>query len=519
MKELIYGRLLLPALEHHAGRTAIHDGDYRATYAEHGRRALRLADAIRHQLGLARGEAFAVMSANRHEYAELYHAAYLGAGVIVPVNLRLSPVELRHVISHSGARALFVDDLVGPMLLRALEEAGMAPPGPVVLMGDGDVAHDVRYEDLVDAGRETLLPEPEEDDETLIMYTGGTTGLPKGASSDQRAAVLNLYRCGVRGRTGYTPGAVYLHHIPLFHISGMTSLLTTTVMGEESVILTGFEPGQAIEVIERHGVNELAMVPTMIAMVLDHPSFRPERLASIRRLGYGAAPMPAALLDRMRAALPGVELTQGYGMTECAVLTILDPEDHHREPYLLRSVGRALPGIELAILDAEGQPCPAGVDGEICVRTGSVMRGYHDDPEATAEAFRGGWFHTGDAGRLDADGYLYLADRLKDMIITGGENVFSLEVEDAVGSHPAVAQVAVIGVPHDLWGEQVHAVVVLRPEAEVTEDELREHARTRIAGYKVPKSMELTREPLPLSAAGKILKRELRSRWAAEQEG
>jgi len=290
VKELIYGRLLLPAIARDAQRTAIHDGRYRVTYAEHGRRVLRLADALRHQLGLARGERFAVMAANRHEYAELYHAAYLGAGVIVPVNVRLSPIELRHVVTHSGARILFVDDLVGPMLLKAFDEVGMALPGPVVLLGGGgDVAHDVRYEELIDAGREVVPPEPEETDETLIMYTGGTTGLPKGASSDQRALVLNLYRCGIRGRTGYTPGAVYLHHIPMFHISGMTSLLTTTVMGEESVILAGFEPGQAIEVIERHGVNELAMVPTMIAMVLDHPSFAIQpvepRSQLLRRVG------------------------------------------------------------------------------------------------------------------------------------------------------------------------------------------------------------------------------------------
>lgn len=519
MKELVYHRFLLPALDSFAPQVAFRDGEHQVSFSTHGSRVLRLADAMAGQLGLGAGARFAIMSLNCHEVVELFHAAYLGAGVAVPLNVRLSPHELRHVVRHSGVTVAFVDAAFGPRLLEAIEPIrDDLELRHVVLMGDGEVACDVRYDALLEAGREVVPAEPEETDPALLMYTGGTTGLPKGVLSDQRAAVLNLLHCGIRGRTGYTAGSVYLHHVPLFHISGLTSVLAAPAFGAESVVLSHFEAGRVIEVIEQYGVNETPMVPTMIAMVLDHPTFRPERLASLRRLGYGAAPMPAALLDRVRRLLPGVGLVQGYGMTECAVLTILEPEEHER-PHLLRSVGRPVPGVVVSIRDLDGNPVPAGREGEICVRSGSVMQEYWNDRDATAEAFRGDWFHTGDAGRLDDEGYLYIVDRVKDMIITGGENVFSLEVEDAIASHPAVAQVAVIGVPHDTWGEQVHAVVVVRPGVSVTEEEIVDHARGTVAGYKVPRSVELRREPLPMSAAMKPLKRELRAAWLEAHGG
>jgi long-chain acyl-CoA synthetase len=235
-------------------------------------------------------------------------------------------------------------------------------------------------------------------------------------------------------------------------------------------------------------------------------------MASLEALAYGASPMPAALLERLLGLFPELDLSQAYGMTECsAVLTALGPEEHRRGGELLRSAGRPVPGVMLSIQDSEGKPLPPRETGEVCARGGNFMREYWKRPDETADAFRGGWYHTGDAGYLDEDGYLYLVDRVKDMVVTGGENVYSVEVENALATHPAVAQVAVIGIPDDRWGEAVHAVVVLKPDVGATEDDLKRHARERIADYKLPKSIEFREEPLPLSGALKVLKRELRA--------
>jgi acyl-CoA synthetase (AMP-forming)/AMP-acid ligase II len=264
--------------------------------------------------------------------------------------------------------------------------------------------------------------------------------------------------------------------------------------------------------IERHDVDWTTMVPTMIAMVVNHPAFRPERLASIRDLVYGASPMPAALLERLQTTFPDLRLWQGYGMTECSsVLTFLTPEDHRRGGAILRSAGRPGLGIELSIRDADGNEVEAKRDGEVCARSGNFMREYWNRPEQTAAVFRDGWYHTGDVGHRDEEGFVYLVDRSNDMIVTGGENVYSIEVENAISTHPGVAQVAVIGIPHEVWGEQVHAIVVLQAGAAVTEDEIREHARLSVAGYKIPKSVEFRTDPIPLSGALKPLKRELRA--------
>jgi acyl-CoA synthetase (AMP-forming)/AMP-acid ligase II len=261
------------------------------------------------------------------------------------------------------------------------------------------------------------------------------------------------------------------------------------------------------------------MVPTMIGMMLNHPDFRPERLATLQQLTYGASPMPAAILHKLLELYPDLQISQGYGMTEAsAVLTFLTADDHQKGGERLRSAGRPVPGVMLSIQDAEGNVLPKGETGEVCAKAGNFMREYWNKPEATEEVFRGGWYHTGDAGYLDHEGYLFLVDRVKDMIVTGGENVYSAEVESAISTHPAVAQVAVIGIPSERWGEEVHAIVVPKPDTTVTAEEIIAHARERIAGYKVPKSVEFRAEPLPLSGAMKVLKRELREPYWAGHE-
>jgi long-chain acyl-CoA synthetase len=274
-----------------------------------------------------------------------------------------------------------------------------------------------------------------------------------------------------------------------------------------------------LDLVERHGISQTVMVPIMIARVLEHPDYRPERLESLVSLTYGASPMPAPLLTRLLEEVPWVELSQGYGMTEsAAVLTLLNDEDHRRGGDLLRSAGRPVMGVRVEIQGPDGRPAPLGEVGEVCAQGGNLMRGYWNDPEATRSAFHDGWYHTGDAGRMDEAGYLYLVDRLKDMIVTGGENVYSIEVEDALATHPDVEQVAVIGIPDDHWGEAVHAIVVLHAGATVDAEALRNWARRTIAGFKVPKSIELRTDPLPLSGALKPLKRLLRAPYWADRE-
>jgi long-chain acyl-CoA synthetase len=518
MKELIAHRTLLPAFERFATKVAFDDADYHGTFAQHGDRVLRLADAMHHELGLRRGDRFAVMSCNSHQYLELYHAGFLGAGVINPLNLRLAGQELQFILADSGAEVVFVDAVFAEHFARNIAEArDRLPLRHVVLIGDGDVPHDLSYEAVLAAGRPVEPAEPAEDDPVVLMYTGGTTGRAKGVVLDQRAETLNLYHVGCT--VGFNDRRVYLHQTPMFHAASMAAVLGIPATGGRSVFVPLFEPAQVMQLVERYQVDWTVMVPTMIAMLFDHPDFTPERLASLRDLVYGASPMPAGLLERVLTLLPRIGVWQGYGMTECStVLTVLTDADHRGGGPRLRSAGRPIMGVTISIEDDSGARLGPNENGEVCARAGNFMQEYWHRPDETAAAFRDGWYHTGDAGHVDADGYLYLVDRVKDMIVTGGENVYSIEVENALSTHPAVEQVVVIGIPHPVWGEQVHAVVVLRSGTTATVEELQAHARVSIASYKVPKSIEFRTEPLPLSGALKPLKRELRRAYWPDPE-
>lgn len=506
MDELVYPRLFRPALDAFAERTLVTDlGVHRvSTFAEHGERVARLTQALR-GLGVGPGDRFAVMTMNSHAFLELYHAAFVGGGVINPLNLRFAPRELAYVLRDSGTKVCFVDFLFANHIESVREEAGLEH---VVLVGEGDGPHTARYEELLAAAEPTFPAEPGERDPVVLMYTGGTTGAPKGVLLDQRAEMLNAYH--VLMRIPFDRDVTYLMQTPMFHAASMFAILGAPALGGHTVTIPLFDPVAVLKACESHRITHTVMVPTMVGMVLGHPEFSPERF-TVRNLTYGASPMPAALLERLRSLYPDMELQQGYGMTESSsVLTLLLDADHRRGGDLLASCGRPVPGVVLSIQDDEGNVLAPGEVGEVCARGGNFMLEYWNKPEATTEAFRGGWYHTGDAGRLDAEGYLYLVDRVKDMIVTGGENVYSVEVENALSLHPAVAQVAVIGIPSEQWGEAVHAVVVPKPDTEVTPEELIAHCREYIAGYKVPKSVEIRREPLPLSGAMKVLKRELR---------
>jgi long-chain acyl-CoA synthetase len=510
MKELVYHRYLLPTVERLTSKPASVDGEFVASYEQHLERVNRLADAMRTQLGVGKGDRYAVMTLNGHHYLELYHASLLSGSIINPLNLRLAPMELSFILKDSGCKVCFADTFFASHIQKIREEAGL---DKLVLVGDafgGDVPHDASYEEIVAAGDNVLPAEPDEDDVSILMYTGGTTGLPKGVVIDQRALMLDLYK--VATRFGMDQDFVYLHQTPMFHAASLGAVLAIPAVGGVTTYVALFDPAKVLEAVEHYSVNMTVMVPTMISMLLDHPDFKPERLSSLHSLVYGASPMSTALLQRVLDTFPDMSIYQGYGMTEnCGLLTVLGPEEHRAGGELLRSAGRAMPGSVVSIQDEAGNILKPGETGEVCAQAGNYMREYWNRPAETEAAFRGGWYHTGDAGHIDAAGYVYLIDRVKDMIVTGGENVYSAEVENAIASHPSVAQVAVIGVPSDRWGEEVLAIIVPKDGAQPTVDDIKEWARERIAGYKVPKRVEFRAEPLPLSGAMKVLKRELRA--------
>jgi acyl-CoA synthetase (AMP-forming)/AMP-acid ligase II len=508
MKELVYPRLLLTAAARRSSRPAFVDDDGTAeSLADHVDRSLRLAHTHRTQLRLGGTAPFAVLAGNSRHYVNLWHTAFLGGGVVCPLNTRLAPPEIAFILNDAEATTCYVDAEYAGVIDSI--RGDLPRMGNVVLIGGGDAPHDLRYEELVAAGEPEVV-DVDEDDLAVLMYTGGTTGLPKGVVHTQRAQTLNVYRMNVMFGYFSDPGC-FMNVTPMFHAGGAMGTMGMPCSGGTTVVHRLFDPGRMLAEMPVQGVTHLGLVPTMIGMLLNHPDYTPDAFRTVRVLGYGASPMPQAILERLLAELPHVDLVQTYGMTEAAaVLTALFPADHRRGGPILRSAGRPLPGVAVRIEDADGKVVPNGEVGEVCAQAGSFMVEYLKREPETAEAFRGGWYHSGDAGYLDDDGYVYLVDRTKDMIVTGAENVYSVEVENAISTHPAVLQVAVIGIPSERWGEQVHAIVVTKPGTSVTEEEIIAHARERIAGYKVPKSVEVRTDPLPLSGAMKVLKRELR---------
>lgn len=508
MKELIYHRMLLPAVARNADRpcaTNAATGES-TTFAEHLNRTSRLIGGLR-SLGVGPRDRFAVMTLNSPAYLEMYHAAFLGGGVINPLNLRFAPKELAYVLRDSETKVCFVDGFFAALIDSVRVEAGLEN---VVLVGPGDVPHDVKYEDLLAAANPLIPDEGDESDPAVLMYTGGTTGLPKGVLLDQRAEILNCYHAMMT--LHLERGSINLIQTPMFHAASMFGVLGGPGLGAQSVIVPMFEPTAVMKAVETYRPTITVMVPTMIGLTMAHPEFRPSGLGSFKDLVYGASPMPQALLEKLLALYPGMNIWQGYGMTESSsVLTLLGPTEHRAGGKYLRSAGLPLTGVSLRIENEAGEEVGVGEPGEVCARGGNFMIEYWKKPDATTDVFRNGWYHTGDAGYVDADGYLYLVDRVKDMIVTGGENVYSTEVENALSQHASVAQVAVIGIPSEKWGEAVHAIVVLKPGAVATEEELINHCREWIAGYKLPKSVEFRTDPLPLSGAMKILKKDLRA--------
>ena len=492
--------------------------DRRRSWSEFGDRIARLAGALV-ELGVEPGDRIAMLSLNSDRYLEYLFAVPWAGAIFVPINTRLAPPEFVHWLGDSESSMLLIDDAflaVWPAIKDQLPNIRT-----VVYVGEGETPDGMRSYERLLADAEPIAPRDQGGDQLAgVYYTGGTTGRSKGVMLSHRNLLVNTLQFGAEA--GFDRHSIYLHAAPMFHIANGAATFATATAAGTNIIITAFEPTAVLRAIQDKKVNIGLLVPTMINMVVNHPEIGNYDLASLKRLLYGASPMPEAVIVKAIEKIPGAQFQQAYGQTEASpVITLLEPERHVMEGPLagkMRSCGRAVPGVEARIHDAEDNELPRGEVGEICSRGDHVMVGYWQQPELTAETLRNGWLHTGDGGYMDDEGYIYVVDRIKDMIISGGENVYSAEVEDAVHRHPAIAECAAIGIPHEKWGEQVHIIARCHDGQEVTAEGLIEHCHKLIAGFKCPRSVEFVSDPLPLSGAGKILKTELRKpHWAGHE--
>jgi long-chain acyl-CoA synthetase len=501
----------------------------RLTFGEHNAQVRAAAAALR-ELGLEPGDRLALLSANTVEWVVVFWACAAIGVACVPLNAWWKGEELEFALRDSGATVLVCDRKRWPVVrdvVAALPE--LRHRFVIGLPADESGALPVTA--LLDQDDPGVLPDVAvaEDDILAILYTSGTTGQPKGATLTHRQALANLQNLAclnaIAGATGRAaprdPGqGAALLVVPLFHVTGaLATMVVGYAAGTKLVLMPPgkFDPDVAMAIIERERVTSMGGVPTVMWRIVEAPTFGRYDLSSVTRIGYGGAPAAPELVERIRAAFPAVResLSTAYGLTETAsVATVNAGEDYFTHPG---SVGHPVPTVEVQVVDPDGAPVPTGEVGEIALRGPTVMmRGYWNRPEATAAVFLpGGWFRSGDVGRIDADGFVYLVDRAKDMIIRAGENVYCVEVEHVLHEHPDVLDVAVVGVPHRELGEEVKAIVQLRPGSSATGEDLRAHAAQHLAAFKVPEYVELRPDPLPRNPAGKILKNLLRGDGSA----
>jgi long-chain acyl-CoA synthetase len=475
-------------------------------------------------IGIGKGDRVVVLGRNRTAYVELYFACAMLSAVLVPLNTRLLPREIAGLVERSRARCAIADVRLARGLLPL--PAGcrgflFAEPGEAGA-GAGELAG---WSALAALGPDGSLPEPGDANEVAVqMYTSGTTGLPKGAmlthANVTAMALAWLLEVPLR-----SPADTFMQVTPLYHVGATLMMTTCFAAGARYLLQPEFAPAAVARALSEEGVTHTLLVPSMIRFLLDKLGDAEVAFPHLRTVVYGASPIPTAQLERARERF-GCDLVQGYGLTETAgVLTALRPEDHRHDPSepapaRFGSAGRPVLGVEIRVVASDGRDVAPGEIGEIVARGPNVFVGYHDMPEATAEAFRDGWFHTGDLGTLDADGYVSIVDRSKDMIITGGENVYPSEVEAALRKHALVSDVTVIGVPHDTWGESVLALVVPASEVIDPDEAVRSivlHTRKLLAGFKCPSKVTFVQE-IPRNAAGKVLKAQLRAPYWVDRE-
>ena len=506
----------------YATKIGIIDGLKRFTYAEFGERSRRLATALV-RLGIKPGEIVSFITYNTHHLLEAYYGVLQAGAVLNPINIRLNPQEIAYILNHAGCRVVCFHRDFTPMV-DAMREGLKTVKHFVVLEPDGGMpfaSHD--YEALL-AGSAPMAADPEPDENSVaeLFYTSGTTGKPKGVALTHRSLYLHALYAMIATRN--TDETVLLHVVPMFHVNGWGSPHTVTATGGVHVMLRKIDPVEIFRLTQAERVTHLLGVPTIYNALINHPERSTYDLSSLRLALVGGAPSSPKLIKSIEDGL-GCEVFVGYGLTETSpVLTLARPKVHQAaegpERHLERrsKTGYAIVGVEVRVVDPHGRDVPADgkAIGEIVARSNVVMDGYYKDPQATAAAIRDGWFHTGDMATIDEEGYVLIVDRAKDIIISGGENISSVEVENALFAHPAVFEVAVVAVPDEQWGEVPKALVVLKPGAKASEGELIQFCRDRLAHFKVPKSVEFL-DALPKGGTGKILKGELREKYWAGQ--
>ncbi len=486
------------------------NGTRQRTWAEVKERIARFAGGL-HSLGIDAGDRIAILSLNSDRYFEYYFGVPWAGACVVPLNIRWSPKENAYALKNAGAKILVVDDAFAKTIPALLQEN--LELEHIIYMGDNETPEGMlNYECLINENEAVDDVYRNNDDLAGIFYTGGTTGFPKGVMLSH-TSLWSSAICLVNS-INIDEHARILHTAPMFHIADGAMTQSGILAGATHVFIPMFTPEGAISALEDQKITHTLMVPTMIQMIINHPAIKNVDLSHLQYLIYGASPISEATLVQAINAFSKTKFVQGYGQTELAPLaTILTSEFHVIDgpnSGKLKSVGKAIPCTEVRIVSEEGKTVLSGEIGEIAVKGPNAMVGYWNNPDETAKSIRNGWIHTGDAGYMDEDGFVFLVDRVKDMIVSGGENVYSAETENAIMNHPAVEQVVVIGIPSDKWGEQVHAEVILKEGKTANEAEIISKAGEYIANYKCPRSVKLRTEPFPLSGAGKLLKREVR---------
>jgi long-chain acyl-CoA synthetase len=482
-------------------KTALIDGVESVNFAKLHRRCRLLAGALR-DLGLNKGDRVAILANNGQRYIETYMGVPAAGLVVVPLNTRHAMAELKYALEDSQTKVLLTDRDPGE-LADCVEHVIMIPDS---------------YDTMLNEAAEIELGiNLEESDLAGLFYTGGTTGKSKGVMLSHRNLIANTfhYLASVPQRED----DVMLVMAPLFHAAGSAAVIANIWTLGTQVTLAAFEPKTALDLIEEHGITESLGVPTMLAAIAEEQHVRPRKTNTLKMLAHGGSPIATEILRRTHSAFPTAELVEVYGATELSPLcTVLNNEQNLIDTPLARSCGRPVLGNKIDILGPDDSPLSSGEIGEVVVCGPNVMQGYWNKPEQTAAVLVDGAYWTGDLGYMDEQGYVFLVDRSKDMIVTGGENVYCTEVEEALYQHPAILEAAVFGVPDDKWGEAVWAVIVPREGSELEPAQVIEFCRERIAGYKVPKGIDVQLEPLPKSGPGKVLKRELRApHWEGQE--
>ena len=476
------------------------------TFGELDTRANQVANGLV-ALGVQPGDRVAYLGKNMAVYYEMLFGCAKARAAMTGINNRLAPPEMQFILSDSESKILFVS---ADFYEAATKIASQCPELKQIIAIDGGHEEWPAYADWRDS-QNTDAPgiSPQGSDDVIQLYTSGTTGLPKGVmlTNDNYRAVFE--EAGKRAWSAYEEGEVVMNAMPLFHVAGCNIGILATAQGAKTVVLREIDPKVILDLVEEHKVNHTFWVPAVILMLSQYPGVDDRDFSSLKTISYGASPIAEDLLKRA-VDLFGAKFTQLYGLTETVGLgTYLPPEAHDPSWGKLRSCGVPYPTSVVRVVDGDDKPLPTGEVGEIVIKGGFVMKGYWHREEATDEALEGGFFHTGDAGYVDEDGFLYIHDRIKDMIVSGGENVYPAEVENAVFGHPAVADVAVIGIPSEKWGEEVKAIVVLKEGEQATAEDIIAWTREKIAGYKCPKSVDFA-DALPRNPSGKILRKDLR---------